>query len=220
MSQITGGKVLFGRTLKTGDYENKRVDVEIAFSVGDGESHDAILNTAAGVAHGKAHEMLGIKAPSPSLAAAGGTAPAVPPNVIVETAGPAEAAAKTGAKTTRKPAKPPADPAAVDVVGEQKPAASTIAASAGATVAASAPGGASSADPAAVDDELFSAAPAEVTDEALMSAITKKNAEIKNPGAIRALIGKYVPAPKQAREIDQAKRSAFLKELETLQKAA
>jgi len=61
MAKITGGEVKYGRTLKTGDFENKRVDVALSFTVDDGEDHAPILQAAAKEAHDKAHAMLGIK---------------------------------------------------------------------------------------------------------------------------------------------------------------
>lgn len=205
MAQITGGKVLFGRTVKTGDYENKRVDVELAFSVGDNEDYKAILDLAAAQAHAKAHEMLGLRekplaTPAPAPVEQPKPAEAKPQSgPVVETAGPKEADAKKRAK------KPPvvADPAAVDVVAEQPKPAEPEPAN----------------DPAAVVEEEWAGAPAEITDADLMAAITKKNGEIKQPQAIRNLIGKYVPAPKPAREIPQDKRQAFLAELGALKPA-
>ncbi len=44
MAQITGGKVSYGRTVKTGDYENKRIDVEMTFSVAEGEDYGHIFD--------------------------------------------------------------------------------------------------------------------------------------------------------------------------------
>lgn len=76
----------------------------------------------------------------------------------------------------------------------------------------------------AVDDVFSSVVEARViNDNELMSAITRKNAETKNSGAIRTLIGKYVPQdgkPHQAAEIEASKRQGFLTELDTVQKAA
>ena len=61
MGKITGGSVKYGRTVKTGDFENKRVDVELQFGVDDGEDHAVILQLASKEAHDKAHAMLGLK---------------------------------------------------------------------------------------------------------------------------------------------------------------
>ena len=106
-SQITGGEVGFGRTVKTGDFENKRVDVKLSFTVGDGEDYSTILGLAAQQAHDKCHEMLGLRERAKTAA---NDAPKLAPapekpkeGVTVETAGPAEAAAK--GKGARKPPK-------------------------------------------------------------------------------------------------------------------
>lgn len=83
------------------------------------------------------------------------------------------------------------------------------------------------ADPAAVTDEPaddFSAAPvAEVrpiTDADLHSAAQKKNGEIKNPLAIRALVSTFRPAGSntafQLAEIPQDRRQEFLDKLAKL----
>lgn len=213
MSQITSGKVLYGRTVQPAQYESKRVDVEIAFVVGEGEDYQAMLANAANAAYGKCHEMLGLKmAALIGQTDCGKTELPAKPGVIVETAGPEAASEKTGGKRGRK-APVAVDPAAVDVVSDPPTKAAPSA-----PAPATAPAAQAGSDPAAVDD--WSAAPAEVTDEELMKKITSKNAEIKNPAAIRALIGKYVAPPKQAREIEQAKRQAFLTELDALKKAA
>ena len=71
MGKITGGEIKYGRTVKTGDFENKRVDVALTFTVEDGEDHTAIVQAAAKEAHDKAHAMLGLKVPvdaKPTLA--------------------------------------------------------------------------------------------------------------------------------------------------------
>lgn len=78
-------------------------------------------------------------------------------------------------------------------------------------------------DPASLDDVLGVVAPRVITDNELMSGITRKNGETKNSAAIRALIGQYVPQdgkPHQASEIAADKRQAFFDELEKVQKAA
>ena len=58
---ITNGEVTYGRTAKTGDYENKRVDVKLSFTVEDGQDYSELLTLAGREAHDKAHAMLGIK---------------------------------------------------------------------------------------------------------------------------------------------------------------
>lgn len=63
----------------------------------------------------------------------------------------------------------------------------------------------------------------DITDADLNNAVQKKNAEIANPNAIRALIGTYNPDPKaafQLRQIPAAKRAEFLTKLGELKKVA
>lgn len=188
MGQITGGSVTYGRTAKVAEYESKRADVTLAFSVGDGEDHEVMLAKAALLAHAKCHEMLGQKAP----AATNDPAPRktkTDKDKLVE-------------EKIRSTSAPPATAlAASDPAAIEPPKAEAE----------------KSAGPATVEDWAGEAG--EVTDETLMNAITKKNAAIKNPPAIRALIGKYVAPPKQAREIPQEKRAAFLAELDALKPA-
>lgn len=62
-----------------------------------------------------------------------------------------------------------------------------------------------------------------ITDADLNSLVQKRNAEIANPNAIRALIGSYNPDPKSAfqlRQIPAAKRGEFVAKLNALTKAA
>lgn len=65
MGKITGGEVEYGQTVKTGDYENKKVSVKLTFAVEDGEDYNEVLNSVAHEAHAKAKQMLGAKAAAP-----------------------------------------------------------------------------------------------------------------------------------------------------------
>jgi hypothetical protein len=107
MSFITNGKVTYGRTVKTGDYENKRVDVEIVFVVPDGanaEDAHGYLGDAGIIAFNKAHELLGladrkaISKPQPVTLAATTQEP---------TTSPVATAPAPAATTRRGPKKPP-----------------------------------------------------------------------------------------------------------------
>lgn len=109
----------------------------------------------------------------------------------------------------QKPAKADADPAGM---GEP-----TVVPASGQAIST----GDERKDPASVGEDIFTSAPAPVTDTHLMSAITRRNAETTNALAIRTLIGKYVPQDgkhHQAHEIEQDKRQAFLTELDKVQK--
>ena len=46
MTKITGGKVTFGLTVCPKQYESKRADVELTFTVGEGDSYDEMFDKA------------------------------------------------------------------------------------------------------------------------------------------------------------------------------
>lgn len=208
MSQITNGKVSFGRTVKTGDYENKRVDVEIAFSVGEGEDHTSILEQAGALAVGKAHELLGLKT--------AGSVPAQQPPV---TSAPERPASPPAAASPPKRAAAPKKPPVVDVgpISKEEIAEATAARAAPPVEddhAQAAVEGA--ADPTAfTEDDLVGTAP-EITEAQLVDACAKKQSATGNGIAIKQLIYKYVAPPKSVREIEPARRQDFLNELAKL----
>lgn len=219
MSQITNGKVSYGRTVKTGDYENKRADVEIGFNVGEGEDESEVLSRASNLAKYKCELLLGI---------AKELAPAEQPSVPVSTTHIAAAAAPAAANPTRRgPAK---KPPVIDVVLTDEEKAEAAAKAKAATDAkadtasldgleeglteaevAEAAGG----DVSSIDD-LLGADAQPITDQALVEAITAKNVQINNAVAIKRVIGKFVNPPKTVREIPAELRQAFLDELNKL----
>jgi hypothetical protein len=196
---IVAGKVIVGRTTKPADYESKKAEVELSFAIAEGSTDEqaaAALTAVSQVAIDKVHELLGLTTPGGAAPATGKSkakATEVPAaKVKVESAGPVEAAAKVAAAAASLEPEP----------GEQE---------------------SSTHLPAGLLDDglgdLLGAAPQPVTDEELTGAITRKNAEIKNPQAIRGLIGKYVAPPKQARDIPADVRHKFLEELGGLKAA-
>lgn len=194
MAHISGGEVTYGRTVKTGDYENKRVDVKLTFGVDEGEDVEAILTKVSITAVRKAHEMLGIPAPAAATAA-------VAPKSAATTAKATEAAAAvTAVEKTQKPAKAP------------KPAAETVEEPAQIST------GAERVDPAQVADELDEPAAEKITDAQLADAAKTKNASLKDPVRIKALRDKYAgKTPSILSEIPQEKRAEFLAELKKMQ---
>jgi hypothetical protein len=46
LTKITGGKVTFGLTLCPKQYESKRADVELTFTVGEQDSYDEVFDKA------------------------------------------------------------------------------------------------------------------------------------------------------------------------------
>lgn len=197
MSQINGGEISYGRTVKTGDYENKRCDVKVSFSVGDGEDHGDVVALAGKIAHSKAHELLGLQATS--AAAVEPAAPAKP-----------RGRPKVEAPTPSAPAAPPAaDPAAIP---EPVQAASTPAQPAAPVVPPA-------ADPAAMGEDVLTAAPAgpTLTEQDCVTAVTSHNAKIKNPQAIKALLAEYVTHPKGVRDVPANMRQQFIDRLHKIE---
>lgn len=207
--EITNGKITYGRTLNTGDFNNKKAEVQLEFSAEPGKHADA-LSTVSRLAIDKCHEMLGQASPKSgttvvqvaassggdkaALAAAAQAAASVEPTI-------ARAAAEPAAPKAKKPPKPPKDAASLDDIE-------------GATVAKPV------ADAASLDDDLLGAAETEITDADIQNKIVATNGVIKNPKAIRDLIAKYVTAPKRATDIPKELRSKFFGELEQLKPAA
>lgn len=207
---ITGGKVNYGRTVKTGDFENKRTDVELSFTADDGATEATVkkfLDTVSHLAIAKVHELLALAVPQHTASA---------PHAGTDKAALAAAATNGGTGTAVTTAEPPKTRARKPPAAAKDPADIT---DEDPTAKAPEPAAPKAPDPADVLDDasLFEGAAAEITDVELTSAITRKNAEIMAPQVIRALIGKYGV---NANSIAQEKRAAFLKELAALTKAA
>lgn len=206
---ITGGKVTFGRVVQPAQYETKRAEVEIFFSLPEGVGADAAqdeLNKAADMAQAKALELVGLKkaekAPEKPAEAAPEKPKAEKPKAEVpkatRTKADIEKEVVAAAGGTVELPKDPAPNISTNPEDRKDPAQVED-------------------DPAAVgDDALFTADAAPVTDADLRNAITKKQEKIKNAVAIRGLIGKYVKPGQGAGDIAADKRQAFLVELEAL----
>ena len=68
-SKIIGGKVTFGLTVCPKQYESKRVDVEMNFTVKEDDSYEKIFDKACFAAVNRAREMVGLpKVADPSEA--------------------------------------------------------------------------------------------------------------------------------------------------------
>lgn len=205
--EITNGKISYSRTLNTGDFNNKKAEVQLEFSAEPGKHTDA-LNTVSRLAIDKCNEMLGQASPKSGAAvvqvaaSSGGDkaalAAAAQAAVSVE---PTIARTPEAAPKAKKPPKPPKDAASLDDIE-------------GATVAKPV------VDAASLDDDLLGAAETEITDADIQNKIVATNGVIKNPKAIRDLIAKYVTAPKRATDIPKELRSKFFGELEQLKPAA
>lgn len=208
MGTITGGRVNFKRTVKTGDYEGKTAEVELTFSTEDGVDYAGLLRLASLTAQNQAHAMLGL-------------APVAAPDTIAKDAAKDAyaAAADAGKKTrTRKP--PAVDPATVE-----EPA--RTAEEAQEDFDPLADGGevapkdvnADLGDPLEGVGDPLESEEAPVTDKELVTSITSHNDATRNTTAIRQLISRYTPQDgnkHQAYEIPAEKRRAFLTELATI----
>jgi hypothetical protein len=199
MTSIQGGKVTYGRTVKTGDYENKRADVEIMFNVEEGQDADTALDIAATMAKDKIHQMLGIIV----KAAPASTKPVPADPVAPAGAKEAAAAAMNGADAKPTPKVPKAQKAAAP---KAEPAPEPT------------------PEPKAADpvDDFDSAEEPEITDTQLTAEASRKNKELQEthqgaaPAMIRKLIGEFVGAGKQMKDIEQAKRAEFLRRLKEM----
>jgi hypothetical protein len=215
MARITGGEITYGRTVKTGDYENKRVDVKLSFTVDDGEGHEAIVTAVAKEAHDKAHAMLGI--------------------ALKTVAATTDVGAATSAKTLAANNLNAADADKAKVDGRSKAAKEAVAAKEAAAAKKAADEAAAKAkaepeksveeqvgeDLGGFDEDAVESQP-KITDAALSAAMNRKVAELKPkhqgaaPKLIKELINTFVEAPKKSHDIPQNLRGQFLKKLEAL----
>lgn len=62
-TKITGGKISYGLTRSRKQYESDRADVEVSFTVAEGDGEGAILDKACASAMRRVHEMLGLPLP-------------------------------------------------------------------------------------------------------------------------------------------------------------
>lgn len=65
-TKITGGRISYGLTRSRKQYESDRADVEVSFTVAEGDGETAILDKACASAMRKVHEMLGLPLPKAS----------------------------------------------------------------------------------------------------------------------------------------------------------
>lgn len=60
MPQITGGRVVFSRTVQPAQYESKRAEVELTFVLAEGEELNSTLNDVSLKAKSQVLDILGI----------------------------------------------------------------------------------------------------------------------------------------------------------------
>jgi hypothetical protein len=205
MVQITAGKVIFARSVQPAQYETKKAEVELSFSLAEGEELGAWLDDVAAKAQAKALEMVGLKPAQEAKPAATKKAEVKPPTDDEKQKAKEAFAAKQRVGE---------DIAAAKTLAEKSNTAKT--AIDGLDIASLQPGSpAPSLDP---DADLLADVPKEVTDQDLVAAVTRKNQELKDPKKIHALRETFVKLPKGLRDIPAADRPRFLAELEALKK--
>ena len=189
MSHITGGMVSYERTVKTGDYENKKFRVELSFSVEDGEDYTLIFNHAALATVAKVHEMLGIRGAAKVVQAVG-----VTPQSATEAK---ELYAEKASQPTVKRAAPPKPP----VVAKPTLAVDNTLADV--------------VDDLGLE-EVATVAPI-ITDVELVERVKAHNQKINNAVAIKQVMQTFgIAAPKTLRDIPADKRAEFLAKVEKL----
>ena len=60
-TKITGGKISYGQTICPKQYESKRADVEVSFSVNENDDYQAIFDKSCNAAMQRVEEMLKLK---------------------------------------------------------------------------------------------------------------------------------------------------------------
>jgi hypothetical protein len=220
MAQVTGGTVSVEDGLKKQEEyaPPRKVQVILTFAVAEGEDYQSVFDAVSHAATNRVHSLLHGKPLVSTVAQEPAAGEATPPKRKRRTAAEIAAAGASpigsdgGAQTSDEDPTNneenvihlPDEGAVEDETFDIEPAAEAAAEE-------------------SFDIEPEPAAGEEITDADLNSAVQKKNAEIANPNAIRALIGGYNPDPKQAfqlRQIPAAKRAEFLSKLNALTKAA
>jgi hypothetical protein len=191
MTQITGGKVVYGRTVQPAQYESKKSEVELTFSVEDGQYDEKALDAIIQTAITKAHEMVGVAAAPKTTRKAKVETPEL---TIAATSKEAFAAKANGkgqdavldalndlAQTTKPEPKKAVDDLG-DILGDV-------------------------------------ATPAKVySDMDLVDVVNRTNARISNPKAIKALCATFTT--QGIKDIPAEKRAEFVTALEGLTPAA
>lgn len=222
MPQLTGGRVLFKRTMQPEQYGTRGAEVELSFSATEGEGQvdwQAYLAQVADQAQAKCMEMMFAKANTAGKA------------LIAVSKNPENRVEPDGPKVTKPKGKTKADLEAekkADLAGKANgvkfPAVDPAAVEEPAAEISKNPE--NRVDPAQVtgtsDDDIFAGTPEPISDMQLIDAVKKKNGKLQiaqgaqAPIRIRALVAEYVAPPKGSRDIPQDKRHEFMTKLEAL----
>ena len=199
MGNITDIIVRFERTIQPKDYESAKVCVELRAAVEGDSDAQATLDRVGAMAKNKALEMLGLKS--------------APAETVAPAAASPEPEAPKQTRTRKAKDTPAVDPAAIV---DTPPVAETTD-----QAVVEDPAAIVEETPAAVSEEWEAPGPAvDITDVELNERLSKKNQALRDPPKIRTLIASFNPTPAkgpiQARQIPQADRARFLRELDAL----
>lgn len=199
-AKITNGTIKVGRTIKTGDFENKRFDVELSFTIPeDGDAEVADYVSAVGeLAMKQMNDMIGAKEAAPKPAAA-----TKPPKV--------PKAEKPAEKAPEKSAADPSDMEELD-----RPTPPTPKFIEKEVAAANKKAEASEVDENDISSLMGGAEPAkEITDKELQDAAQKCMDKNKNAPAIHKVLRDLGIKSPPGRIIDlpQDKRQQYLDDL-------
>jgi hypothetical protein len=202
--QITNGTIKYGRTIKTGDFEGKRGDVELSFNIPEGEdAHEAVERVHETVKH-HLHLILGHDEDTPDRAR--------PPKPAKET------------RTTKKlPAAAKEETKSAETVDEPKDPAFLAKELAEKKAAEAKAGEIVDNDPLGLGDLMGEGEPAkEITDKELTDATQKCQSRAKNAPAIRKALNELGIKTPPGRIIDlpQEKRQEYLNKLDAIKPLA
>jgi hypothetical protein len=194
--KVTNGVIKYGRSIKTGDFESKRGDVELSFTIAEGADADEAIAAVEGMAIKHVFDILGHQEDSARKAAP-----------KAEAAGKAPKPPKATAAATTK---------AADASDVEEPPAPKFIEKEVAAKAAAAPAEEN------LDDLLCMEPTKEITDKELTDATQKCQAAVKNAPAIRKLVadmGVKMP-PGRIIDIPQDKRQEYLDKLKEVKPLA
>lgn len=212
--QITSGVVSYSRVVKDDDYGIKReAKVELSYMLAEGEALD--LDHVKDMAVAKVHEMLRVKPATKSDAPPAASTQAGTPLPAAPAAGGAKApsdAMPSGTEGAGKPKKAndkdKLAAAAIDKATPKKPVPDIETRQI------------STGEERDDMSELFGddePKPREITDVEVNAETQKAVARLKSAEKVKALKEKYVgPMPKTVRDVPQAQREQFLKDLKAL----
>lgn len=207
--QIIGGKVSFKRAYQPEQYGSKGAEVEISFSLGEGEELGTKLDEVGVLVKNKTLELCGIRTEKVGAA---------PPDVKLEPAPKAEVPAKTKADLEKEQT----DKLNAKVKTEKKPAPKSEAAPAPAKEKAVEPEAEGEDLGGATFDEDAEENQPDVTGEVMSQAMNAAVARLNKvhggaaPKLVKALIATFVEPPKKSHDIPQKMRHEFLKKLAEL----